>query len=72
MAERKLNWRQACVAIGCGKTKFYELVRTGRLRAYRTGDRGLWVTEEDVQSVIEAVEPDAGQKKSQSDKSFVR
>lgn len=71
MAERKLNWRQACVAMGCGKDKFYELIRVGRLPAYRVGKRGLWVKEEDVRRIIEPVDPDDGGAEADTAKSFV-
>ena len=55
---RKLNWRQACVLIGCGKTQFYALVESGRLPAYRPEGckRGLWVYEADVTACIRQVE----------------
>ena len=74
MAERKLNWRQACTTMGCGKDKFYELIRTGRLKAYRVGERGLWVKEDDVQRLIEPIEPDdggAGMANAQNSEGFV-
>ena len=40
---RRLNWRQACELLGCGKTRFYSLVQGGMLPAYkiRGGKRGL-------------------------------
>lgn len=51
---RRLNWRQACELLGCGKRKFYSLVKTGRLRAWRIADsrRGLWVWEKDVRELV--------------------
>lgn len=55
--ERKLNWKQACVMLGCGKTKFYELISMGRLPATRVGKRGLRVRESDIKSIIEEVPP---------------
>ena len=60
MTERKLNWHQACQDMGCGKDKFYELIRIGHLKAYRVGKRGLWVKEEDVKRLIEPIDPDDG------------
>lgn len=50
--DRKLNWKQACVILGCGKTTFYELVNSGTLPAVRFGKRGLWVWERDVLRLI--------------------
>lgn len=54
---RKLNWRQACAIMGCGKNCFYSLVRNGNLPAFRINGkkRGLWVWENDVKSLVEAV-----------------
>lgn len=54
---RKLNWRQACRAIGCGKTQFYDLVNSGKLAAYRPDGckRGLWVYEADARAQVRAV-----------------
>lgn len=46
---KRLNWRQACELLGCKKTFFYALIRSGRLPAYRVAGskRSLWVYEED-------------------------
>ncbi len=54
---RKLNWRQACRVIGCGKTQFYNLVNSGTLPAYRPEGckRGLWVYEADCCNQIKPV-----------------
>lgn len=54
---RKLNWRQACAVLGCGKDFFYRLVREGRLPAYRTQGcgRGLWVYELDCLRLVRPV-----------------
>lgn len=54
---RRLNWRQACRVIGCGKTQFYALVNSGKLPAYRPEGckRGLWVYEADVAACIKKV-----------------
>jgi excisionase family DNA binding protein len=46
--DKKLGWRQACEILGCGKTKFYELVNSGALPGYRVGVKGVWVYEADV------------------------
>jgi DNA binding domain, excisionase family len=53
--DRKLNWRQACVMLGCGKTKFYELIHMGRLPATKVGKKGLRVSEAALKSIIEEV-----------------
>ena len=54
---RRLNWRQACEILGCGKTRFYSLVQGGMLPAYkiRGGKRGLWVYENDCKNILECV-----------------
>ncbi len=51
---RRLNWRQACEILGCGKTKFYALVNSGKLPAYdiHGKKRGFWVYETDCTSLI--------------------
>ncbi|MFV0421619.1 DNA-binding protein [Oleidesulfovibrio sp.] len=58
---KRLNWRSACKILGCGKTKFYDMVNTGALPAYRcsAGKRGLWVWEADCYALIKPVEPDS-------------
>ena len=61
----KLNWRQACARMGCGKTKFYELVNSGKLPAFRSGERGLFVYETDVNSLVAPVPTDSGEEISQ-------
>lgn len=53
---KRLNWRQACVLLSCSKTKLYDMVSRKELRAYRTGLRGMWFYEEDVQNLIKQVE----------------
>lgn len=46
---RKLNWKQACDVIGCGKTYLYNAINSGELPAYRLGKvRGLWIWESDA------------------------
>lgn len=54
---KKLNWRQACEILGCGKRQFYSLIRTGRLPGFRVvgSKRGLWVWEDDVRKMIRPV-----------------
>lgn len=55
---RRLNWRQACEVLGCGKTRFYRLIEEGRLPAYRLegGKRDLWVYEADCRRLFRQVE----------------
>lgn len=48
----RLNWREACKILGCGKTKFYDLVNNGDLPAYRINGGRLWVWEEDCYALI--------------------
>lgn len=51
---RRLNWRQACEALGgCSRSHFYNLVNAGRLPGNRYGKtRGLWVWEADVRAYL--------------------
>lgn len=53
----RLNWRQACDILGCGKTRFYAMVRSGLLPAYNVldGKRGLWVYETDCHSLVKRI-----------------
>lgn len=37
--ERKLNWREACELLGCGRSHFYNLISAGKLPATRYGHR---------------------------------
>lgn len=52
---RRLNWRQACEILGCGKTHFYRLIHNGNLPAYKMkgSKRGIWVFEKDCIDQIE-------------------
>lgn len=54
---RRLNWKQACEILGCKKTRFYELVNSGKLRGFRVGGgkRNLWVYEQDCLALISQV-----------------
>ncbi len=56
---RRLNWRQACSVLDCGKNRFYALVRSGALPAYTIQGvkRGLWVYESDCQKLVQPVCP---------------
>ena len=56
---RRLNWRQACSVLDCGKNRFYSLVRSGALPAYTIQGvkRGLWVYESDCQKLVRPVCP---------------
>lgn len=51
---RRLNWRQACEALGgCSRSHFYNLVNAGQLPGNRYGKtRGLWVWEADVRAYL--------------------
>ena len=48
----RLNWKQACARLGCGKTKLYLMVESGEITAYRVGLRGMWFYEEDIAALI--------------------
>lgn len=54
---RKLNWKEACAILGCGKRQFYSLVKTGKLRGFRIVGckRGLWVWENEVRKLVRPV-----------------
>ena len=52
---RRLNWKQARGMLGCGKTKFYDLVNSGELKALRVGKRGLIIYEKDVLACLKPV-----------------
>lgn len=51
---RRLNWRQACVILGCSRSYFYALIKTGKLAAYAAEGkkRGFWVLENDVLELV--------------------
>lgn len=57
MEERRLNWRQACEILGCGKSHFYALINKGVLPAYRLkdGKKGWWVYEKDCFELVEQI-----------------
>ncbi len=54
---KRLNWRQACDILGCGKDFFYRLVKEGMLPAYRPqmSRRGLWVYEADCHGLVQRI-----------------
>ena len=52
---QKINWQQACKILGCGKTKFYDLVSSGQLPAEKVGERGIRVRKSDVEKLIQPV-----------------
>lgn len=43
-----LNWQQACKILGCSKSHFYNLVNSGKIKAFRIGTlKGVKVYKED-------------------------
>lgn len=58
MENRKLNWRQACALLGCGRNRFYALIREGYLPAWRLPGmkKGLWVYEDDCRKLAKRVD----------------
>jgi excisionase family DNA binding protein len=52
--ERLYTYRQVCVALGIEKSKFYELVASGELRAVRMG-RQVRVRPDQLRSYIESL-----------------
>lgn len=53
----RLNWKQACTVLGCGKTKFYELIHSGALAAHRVGKKGLWVSRAECEKLLKNSTP---------------
>ncbi len=50
---RKLTCTEACILLGCRKSHFYNLVKTGVLPAHRHGKlRGIWVYERDCEEYL--------------------
>lgn len=52
---RRLNWRQACEKLRCGKSRFYRMVANGVIPAhrFRGSRRGIWVYEDDLAACVE-------------------
>lgn len=69
---RRLNWRQACEILGCGKTRFYALIRKGMLPAYRVtgGKRGLWVYESECQGLVRCITPTSPQNETKDGEKY--
>lgn len=56
-SRKRLNWREACILLRCGKDRFYALIRDGILPAWHIeGTKGsIWVYEDDCLKLITAV-----------------
>ena len=52
MGKVRMNWRQACVYLGCSKTTFYKMVSNGRLVMHGVGTRYRWVWKDDLDAVL--------------------
>ena len=52
MGKVRMNWRQACVYLGCSKTTFYKMVSEGRIAMYGVGTRYRWVWKEDLDTAL--------------------
>lgn len=54
---RRLNWRQACDIMCCGKNYFYILVKKGELPLYRVKGkkRGGYVYEKDCLNLLQQI-----------------
>jgi len=48
----RLNWQQAARFLGCSKTKFYKMVREGRLKSYGAGARCRFVLKSDCERLL--------------------
>lgn len=45
-----LNWQQSCKVLGCSRSHFYNLVKSGKLPSRRSGSvKGVKVTREDCE-----------------------
>lgn len=49
----RLNWKQACTVLGCGKSAFYELVKNSDLVAYGVGTRNRWYSRKECQKILD-------------------
>jgi excisionase family DNA binding protein len=47
-----LTIRQACGTLAIGRTKLYELIQGGQLRAVRIGERGIRVPQSEVDRFV--------------------
>lgn len=52
MGKVRMNWRQACVYLGCSKTTFYKMVSEGRIAMYGVGTRYRWVWKEELDAAL--------------------
>ena len=55
--DRRLNWRQACYVLHCGRTKFFELIQKGELKWEGVGVRGHYVWESDCLRLLHMPTP---------------
>ena len=51
--DRRLNWRQACFLLHCGRTKFFDLIANGDLKYEGVGIRGHYVWESDCVKLLQ-------------------
>lgn len=58
--DRRLNWRQACYVLHCGRTKFFDLIANGTLKWEGVGVRGHYVWESDCVKLLHSTVEDAG------------
>jgi hypothetical protein len=56
MAKYLYSGREARAAIGCGVTKFYQLINTGALDARRFGKR-TYITTESLRAFVDSLKP---------------
>lgn len=50
----RLNWKQACELLGCGKDTFYLLIREGKIQSYGVGRRCRWVKRSDCEKFLDS------------------
>ena len=51
--DRRLNWRQACFVLHCGRTKFFDLIQKGALKWEGVGVYGHYVWESDCVKLLQ-------------------
>lgn len=48
----RINWRQACLILGCGKSTFFRMVREGVIPAYGLAERGRFFLKSDCMAYL--------------------
>ena len=48
----RINWRQACLLLGCAKSTFFRLVKDGAIPAYGLAERGRFFLKSDCKAYL--------------------